>query len=366
MAKYQTTVSRLKALAAARRQAAGAGFALLSLLLLGCSTTPAPVVEQSRTVEQSAPEIISSNRNSSRSRDLSFESDRSRPTITGSSSPSYTRPAADNPRVQVGTATPSSGGESRISRRPIGSSGSISSSTPTRTEPALSRGSASSDSSDSSGLRLPRINPAKHIVSTGDTLFSIAYLYDMDFRDLALANGLNPPYTIFVGQELDLASNLAGALVDSASNAVGSLVNNGSNPRSTISSPGTGTGQPMPINWQWPHPGAVVSSFQQLAEGIDIRGNVGDPVLAAGAGDVVYSGRGVQGTGNLIILRHSDRLLSAYAHNSAMLVGEGQHVEAGQQIAEVGVNSNGEPMLHFEIRRDGESVDPMQYLPLRQ
>jgi lipoprotein NlpD len=363
MAKYQTTVSRLKALAGARSRATGAGVALLSLLLLGCSTTPAPVVEQGRTVEQSAPEIISSNRGSSRSRDLSFESDRSRPTITGSSSPSYTRPAADNPRVQVGTATPSSGGESRISRRPIGSSGSISSSTPTRAEPTVSRGS---NSSDSSGLRLPRINPAKHIVSAGDTLFSIAYLYDMDFRDLALANGLNPPYTIFVGQELDLASNLAGSLVDSASNAVGSLVNNRSTPRSTISNPGTDSGQPMPINWQWPHPGAVVSNFQQLAEGIDIRGNVGDPVLAAGAGDVVYSGRGVQGAGNLIIIRHSDRLLSAYAHNSAMLVPEGQHVEAGQQIAEVGVNSNGEPMLHFEIRRDGESVDPMQYLPLKQ
>ena len=100
-----------------------------------------------------------------------------------------------------------------------------------------------------------------------------------------------------------------------------------------------------------------------MGEGIDISGNVGDPVLAAGGGDVVYSGRGVQGTGNLIIMRHSDRLLSAYAHNSVVLVSEGQHIEAGQQIAELGVNNSGVPMLHFEIRRDGQSVDPMQYLP---
>ena len=115
-----------------------------------------------------------------------------------------------------------------------------------------------------------------------------------------------------------------------------------------------------------PHRGRVVRSFQAPgSEGIDISANVGDPVLAAGAGDVVYSGRGVQGSGNLIIIRHSDRYLSAYAHNSAMLLPEGSHVEAGDKIAEAGSNPAGVPMLHFEIRRDGKSIDPMQYLPQR-
>ena len=92
---------------------------------------------------------------------------------------------------------------------------------------------------------------------------------------------------------------------------------------------------------------------------------MGDPVLAASSGDVVYSGRGVQGSGNLIIIRHSDKYLSAYAHNSAMLVGEGSRVRAGEKIAEIGQNSSGIAMLHFEIRVDGSSVDPLGFLPGR-
>ena len=102
-----------------------------------------------------------------------------------------------------------------------------------------------------------------------------------------------------------------------------------------------------------------------VSKGLDISGNVGDPVLAAGDGDVVYSGRGIQGTGDLIIIRHSDRYLSAYAHNSRMLVNEGSRVRAGEKIAEVGQNSSGIAMLHFEIREAGDSVDPSRLLPSR-
>ena len=108
----------------------------------------------------------------------------------------------------------------------------------------------------------------------------------------------------------------------------------------------------------------MLRGFQaELNKGVDIGGQLGDPVLAASAGDVVYSGRGVQGSGNLIIIRHGDRYLSAYGHNSAMLVGEGSRVRAGEKIAEVGTSPNGVAMLHFEIRVDGNSVDPAGLLP---
>jgi murein DD-endopeptidase MepM/ murein hydrolase activator NlpD len=110
----------------------------------------------------------------------------------------------------------------------------------------------------------------------------------------------------------------------------------------------------------------VIRNFQQGdGKGLDLSGRVGDPVLAASDGDVVYSGRGIQGSGNLIILRHSDRYLSAYAHNRVMLVNEGERVSAGQQIAEVGENTAGTPLLHFDIRLDGKSVDPGKLLPNR-
>ena len=207
-------------------------------------------------------------------------------------------------------------------------------------------------------------------MSAGDTLFSIAFQYDMDFRSLALANGLNPPYTIFVGQQLQLKA--AAAIADAAVQAVGEGINSainavpvGGESSSSLRQPGAGpdTGQ---LRWSWPHQGQIATPFQpQLTKGVDISGAVGDPVLAAASGDVVYSGRGVQGTGNLIIIRHSDRYLSAYAHNSVMLVSEGRRVIAGEKIAELGVNPQGMPMLHLEIRQEGEPVDPSLLLPGR-
>jgi lipoprotein NlpD len=215
-----------------------------------------------------------------------------------------------------------------------------------------------------------------HRVRSGDTLFSIAFEYDLDFRSLAQANGLNPPYTIFVDQQINLDisrlsvsasanSNLGTAVSNnSVARAQASSSGSGGLIRSSISgSPGTGSSEP---NWQWPHRGMVLRDFQaDLNKGIDIGGQFGDPVLAASAGDVVYSGRGVQGSGNLIIIRHSDRYLSAYSHNSVMLVAEGSRVGAGEKIAEVGESSAGVSMLHFEIRVDGQSVDPAGLLPGR-
>jgi lipoprotein NlpD len=221
-----------------------------------------------------------------------------------------------------------------------------------------------------SGGSAQTMRPDVHIVRRGETLFSIAFQHDLDFRSLAIANDLSPPYTIFVDQELLLdVSQVGRRQIQSLGSNIGTPAPDNSVARTRA---GGGSGgvirQPIQIQrdpvWQWPHDGSIVRGFNEGgSEGLDIAGRVGDPVRAAGAGDVVYSGRGIQGVGNLIIIRHNDRLLSAYGNNSAILVAQGQHVEAGEEIAEVGENSRGEAVLHFEIREEGKSVDPTAFLP---
>lgn len=242
--------------------------------------------------------------------------------------------------------------------------------------PALASGMSSRSQANvpTTAVRPATPSARTHQVSSGDTLYSIAFQYDLDFRALALANGLNPPYTIFVDQELTLdvttgSSRSAGVTATStlgvpvANNSVARAQGTNSTPTGVIRQ-AIGTANIMP-SWQWPHNGRIARSFDAQGKGIDFEGRVGEPVYAAGDGDVVYSGRGIQGAGELIILRHSDRYLSAYSHNSAMLVKEGDRVLAGQQIAEVGESPTGTPMLHFEIRVDGKSVDPTGLLPRR-
>ncbi len=215
---------------------------------------------------------------------------------------------------------------------------------------------------------------SSHRVGSGDTLFSIAFQYDLDFRSLALANGLSPPYTIFVDQEINL--DIGTITPDSsviASGNLGTAVSNNSIAKASAGKASSSavlgqavTSSMRSIQWQWPHQGRLLRGFQRgINKGLDIAGGTGDPVLAAGDGDVVYSGRGIQGTGDLIIIRHSGRYLSAYAHNSVLLVNEGSHVRAGEKIAEIGKNPAGVSMLHFEIREDGGSVDPSRFLPSR-
>ncbi len=211
-------------------------------------------------------------------------------------------------------------------------------------------------------------------VRPGDSLFSIAYAHDMDFRSLAIANSLSPPYTIFVGQELNLDLSRVQATSSSPAGALGAPVNNNAVAQAQASLTRAGglirraidsVSETEP-NWQWPHGGQLLRGFSTGSnKGVDLSGRVGDPVLAAGDGDVVYAGRGIQGNGNLIILRHNDRFLSAYAHNSRMLVTEGNSVRRGDKIAELGQSPQGVAMLHFEIRVDGESVDPLSLLPGR-
>ena len=324
---------------AAKPRAVGV-FALCTLLSACGGGYQAPVSEQGRRQDVSRPEIISS-RSTERVVDLSQPAPERR---------------IEYPGASVSTSIPVSGGS--VARTSPGQAAGR------RVVRDASNAAVTSGSAAAAG---------SHLVQAGDTLFSIAFQYDLDFRSLAIANGLQPPYTIFVGQELNLARSAASA-ARSVINSVGTPVTSNSAARSQATTGSTGgvSRQPIggtvtqPQSWTWPHQGQILRRYTAGSnKGIDIAGNVGDPVRAASAGDVVYSGRGVQGSGNLIIIRHSDRYLSAYAHNSAMLAPEGKHVEAGDIIAEVGVNAAGDAMLHFEIRRDGQAIDPLQYLPSR-
>ena len=121
------------------------------------------------------------------------------------------------------------------------------------------------------------------------------------------------------------------------------------------------------IAWRWPTAGEVVRPFDAAAtrRGLGIGGEVGQPVVATADGQVVYSGTALIGYGELIIIQHSGALLSAYGHNRRRLVEEGARVQAGQPIAELGLNDRDQPMLHFEIRQDGQPVDPRRFLPPR-
>lgn len=335
--------------------------ALTSIALVACGSHQAPVSEQGRRLERSAPIILSSTGSADSSRIQTSQPDQilsveSRPQIVSS------RGASTSAVTQSATVTrPVPQQSQSLVRRPVGS---ISSSATTAARPAISSAASRVGSAAANAASAP----LAHLVSAGDTLFSIAFQYDLDFRTLALANGLTPPYTIFVGQELELGAALAETAID----AVGSGIRSGIRSQVGSGESGSVSRQPIPApmpaepTWTWPHGGRVLSSFQSdITKGIDIAGNVGDPVLAAAAGDVVYSGRGVQGTGNLIIIRHTDQFLSAYAHNSAMLVPEGMRVFAGEKIAEVGVSPSGRAMLHFEIRQDGVPIDPTLFLPVR-
>ncbi len=268
-----------------------------------------------------------------------------------------------------------------------------------------------------------------HRVNGGETLYVIAWMYDLDVNALARANGLSAPYSIYPGQSLTVdlrgqSSTIAPQTVTSGTTAGVSISRPARNalpatgtstgisrtplPSSTapggqatapIQGPGTPTGRiatppslttarveaPRPepvtvsppatpvlansdINWGWPHAGNIIGRFSDdsvVGKGMDIAGQAGDRVMAAADGEVVYAGGGLQRYGNLIILKHNDHFLSAYAHNRVLTVTEGQMVTKGQQIAELGSSGIDRNMLHFEIREDGKPVDPAGFMPAR-
>lgn len=283
------------------------------------------------------------------------------------------------------------------------------------------------------GCAAPAPEPAAyrhfHTVSKGDTLYSIAWRYGHDFREVAAWNDIEPPYRIFPGDKLvviapnreipvtpepaprvttradRLAYKEAQKNPPPTSTKPTTAANKSSEvsvrtPRATVSSKPVPVAPPSPresgvaaaqpvekpkpkpksepkpqaksvksgaLVWRWPTSGKVVQRFsvKQDKKGFDISGSAGQPVVAAAPGSVVYSGDGLIGYGNLVIIKHSNTYLSAYGHNRKLLVSEGQEVSGGEKIAEMGEAGSNGPILHFEIRRNGKPVDPGKYLPPR-
>jgi lipoprotein NlpD len=211
-----------------------------------------------------------------------------------------------------------------------------------------------------------------HRVQPGDTLYSVSWRYGLDYREVAAWNKLKPPYTIYNGQQLRVAppAGRGQEAPVSSPSAIAAPVTSPSATASPATSHHISSTPSASIRWQWPAQGSVVQTYSETEinrKGIDIGGKMGQAVRAAAAGHVVYAGSGLLNYGKLIILKHDDNYLSAYAYNRALHVKEGDTVSAGQQIADMGSKPNGETMLHFEIRYDGRPIDPLKYLPpLRQ
>lgn len=284
-------------------------------------------------------------------------------------------------------------GHSRVVKR----EGSSRSERPARSAPAPARGNARGDA---------------YVVQRGDTLYGIAFRHGLDYREVAGWNRIPAPYTIYPGQRLSLrgpsaprpaAGSVTGmpapgrptpsgpavstplppVAAPSTTPATGpSAVATGPAATTTVpaatpaAAPATSAATPSPVpvvpsavsaaGWRWPAKGQLIGRFaanDPKRQGIDIAGSAGQPVVAAADGVVVYSGAGLVGYGELIIVKHSDEWLSAYAHNRRRLVTEGTAVKGGQQIAELGRSGTSRDMLHFEVRRNGKPVDPLQVLP---
>jgi lipoprotein NlpD len=250
--------------------------------------------------------------------------------------------------------------------------------------------------------------PETHVVQKGDTLYSIAFNYGFDYHELAELNGIKDPKVISIGQEIRLFPGRTKTVIPAAPVVVKPIeillkeqpklvkypyseaamaqidkVQEQTQPEATTvakventakpeAKPDTATGDSADVGedpaleWSLPAQGKLIGQFSEAAnrKGIDIAGKLGQPVMASAPGKVVYSGSGLRGYGKLIIIKHNNTYLSAYAHNDKILVKEGQSVTRGQKIAEMGNTDSREVELHFEVRRFGKPVDPAKYLPL--
>jgi lipoprotein NlpD len=261
-----------------------------------------------------------------------------------------------------------------------------------------------------------------HAIKRGETLVGIALQYGLDYRELAAWNNIVNPNVISVGQVLVLAPPRGAPVPPAAATVATPLVGTGpvvearplgntdkvkvepraqrlpysdrnlaqlsagegaapepsppaapapSAPGSTASAPPAAPEPERPaagtqgeaVDWMWPVKGKVIAGFTEASKGIDIAGRKGGPVVAAAGGRVVYAGQGLRGYGKLVIIKHSETWLSAYAHNDNIVVKEQQDVKRGQKIAEMGSTDTDQVKLHFEIRRNGKPVDPARLLP---
>ena len=218
-----------------------------------------------------------------------------------------------------------------------------------------------------------------HTVSAGETLFSIAWRYGVDLKKLAEFNAINPPYTIYPSQRIRVDLRAGNGQNTNTGNTKSTVKNSPgkggvsgsyrSEKGSTTSSKSKGSaGLQSAPKWHWPSSGKLIALFQGetgLNKGIDLSGKLGEPVLAAASGRVVYAGSGLSGYGKLLIIKHNETFLSAYAHNDEISVKEGDFVKAGQRIADMGSSGTDRVKLHFEIRSEGSPVDPLKFLPKR-
>jgi lipoprotein NlpD len=209
---------------------------------------------------------------------------------------------------------------------------------------------------------------ASVVVRRGDTLYRLAVNNGISPMDLALWNGVSPPYTIHPGQRLRLYPGGSGAARTSSVQPAGTAQRPVVRPTQAPPQPSAPPPASSRLGWRWPTDGQVLNRFaagDATRQGIGIVGRSGQPVRAAADGVVVYSGSGLVGYGELVIVKHDEQWLSAYGHNRTRLVNEGTRVSAGQQIAEMGSTGAAREMLHFEIRYNGKPVDPLQHLPRR-
>jgi lipoprotein NlpD len=209
--------------------------------------------------------------------------------------------------------------------------------------------------------------PGFYTVQRGDTLTRIALDHGQSWRDVAAWNNLSNANLIEVGQVLRVAppnaiTEASGVVVQ----PMGPATQAAPKPLPPTPTPPPQAAADPGFAFSWPASGQVIGNFDEVKnKGLDIAGQAGDPILAAADGQVVYAGAGLRGYGNLIILKHNNTFLTAYAHNQALLVKEDQQVRKGQKIAEMGKTDADRVKLHFEIRRQGKPVDPAKFLPAR-
>ncbi len=234
--------------------------------------------------------------------------------------------------------------------------------------------------------------PGYYAVRPGDTMIRIGLETGQNWRDITRWNGLDNPNVIEVGQVLRVIPPGTASVTESGARpvvapvpvvatnlpAVGARPASaplGTSSTAATPAPAPVAAAPLPpassagdddVAWIWPASGSLIAGFDEAKnKGLDLAGKLGDPVLAAGDGRVVYAGAGLRGYGNLVILKHNNTYLTAYAHNQTLLVKEDQTVRKGQKIAEMGQSDADRVKLHFEIRRQGKPVDPARYLPAR-
>lgn len=267
-------------------------------------------------------------------------------------------------------------GCAQVNKAPVEDRGNASTiSTPSRTTPAV-------DPSTLPGAENAG-KPGYYTIKPGDTLIRIGLEHGQSWKDIARWSNLENPNVIEVGQvvrvvppnaNMTASSSGSGSSSSAGGRTVAPVVVGGGETTSAPApaepakpaAPAPAPAADSSLGFIWPASGSVLAGFDESRnKGLDISGKAGDPVLAAADGRVVYSGAGLRGYGNLIILKHNDTYLTAYAHNQKLLVKEDQNVKKGQKIAEMGSTDADRVKLHFEVRRQGKPVDPSRYLPAR-